>query len=440
MLKSKGTLTTIGVLLVILFALIFGFSNFSFNNNLNVNGSDKDNNNNPSPTPEFKYLPAIASTHENAIFENNFGGSEKEEIKNVYKLDYYYIIGNTTSQDKYFSKNKAAPTIFVLKLNENGSAMNIVCASQSMMYVTSVISGNYIYILAKQNENNEINSILLEYSFLTNNLNLLLTLKNETPLGLTKNDNIEILTQKNGFLNYHDYNVSTSANNFKQTNLSGELVLFAPYKNGAIGFINNNNKFAIHYFSTYNVEVVSEINNATFITFCNTSYGYLTLLKVNNNFEFYLLDFEFKILETISASQCNETTKLYVYNDLIYCITNTNQLMNVYLICSHGTFINNVQINTNISKYYFSKIINGTIYSVFGTIENNLSIIKLDKFGNVSNQLLLPSNNNNIPYDIVSTYDNNLMLLGNTINTDPLITRNFGKEDLYILKIKSFIA
>jgi len=98
---DKFKIGTIVILLSIMFTLIFAFSNIKTEPNLNAN-DDTNNNNNP---PDFTYINSRSSTINNVLFENNFGGSNSDNLLAVYNLDYYYLIGESKSKDYYFNSN-----------------------------------------------------------------------------------------------------------------------------------------------------------------------------------------------------------------------------------------------------------------------------------------------------------------------------------------------
>ena len=110
--KKESKIITILVLLVLGFVFIFSYAKITGNANLNTD--DDDNPIIPTP-PEFTYLNARSSTLPNVNFENNFGGKNSDEFKQVYNLTNYYIIGNTNSTDYYF-KNNTKESIFILKM------------------------------------------------------------------------------------------------------------------------------------------------------------------------------------------------------------------------------------------------------------------------------------------------------------------------------------
>ena len=195
--KNYKNYISLGILIFVMCGIIFAFSTITKNNNLNASNSQNQNQN-TTQTPKFEFVPARQSLNSSISFENNFGGSNFDEVNFVYYLNDYYLIGSTLSTDKYFENNKSS-SVYVLICDSLGNAKNVYTLNfdSEIKVIDAKIFSNSIYILI-ENEGTK----LVEFNLSSTTLKIVYSII-ETPLNLVVSSQPIVVTTLTNKTNFH---------------------------------------------------------------------------------------------------------------------------------------------------------------------------------------------------------------------------------------------
>lgn len=434
MTKNNHTFLTIFILLAITVGVILAFSNLSPSNNLNAN----DQNNPPiTEQPPFSFLPARASTEPHIQFETNFGGDDNDVINKVYSLDFYYIIGTTESNTHYMQQNKQTKNIFVIKATRAGMALSVAVPNLNISteFVESYVTGNGIYILTK--ETGKQSTVVLLYSFASQDITEVTTIKNQLPLSITKADTLIITTTQNNNLNVVFYNETnkTSYSNGYSIDIDN-VILTAPYKSGALVFVNSGNNFYAIYFTDSSTEVVISVLGYNLTTFNISSLGYLFILQNSTSIYTIFCDHTFKILTTNTISYTSKNMFALFTNNATYLASvNTDNTINVLILSVRGDLVFNINLPYLVKNILILKQDENYFQIYAKSQDNMLKIITLTNLTTEVNKVIINLPNLTTLNSVERDIDNNFFLFGSFSGTSNAQKNNFGKQDAFMIKL-----
>lgn len=433
MTRDKHKTLTKVALLFLTFAIIFAFSKITFNPNLNANNNDNNNQNN-TPAP-FTYVNARNSLITNVIYENNFGGSQEEELKTVYNLDYFYLIGNTKSSDYYFNQNNSQ-RVFVIKITQNGSATNITTTNdKSVYYVSSYLTSFGIYILCQ--EVNYNNGVVYFYSFSSSTINLVVKLNNFTAFKILKNNNLTLIGIKNSKICAMFYNETTESLTETIVNSTATNLKFvASYKLGAIVFANNNSGFSAYYINENSYELLYFNNNYKLINFQINNFGYFLLLSNETNFSVVFLNANFIITNETTLQLSTDIVFIENISNNIYIIyKNAGNRININIFSSKGDSVFNITLSHIISKVFKLSVFNNNLHLSCLTQENNFKLLILNPLAQVLTDTLIPFNSFGEIVEVEQSHDQHLLFFGKITSNNTVIKNNYGLTDIFVFKL-----
>ncbi len=428
--QEKHKFLTIAVLVLFSTVLFLAFSSQTKATNLNAN-----NNQNNNQTTPFTYQNARASTLPSVLLENNFGGSKQDEICKVLNLDYYYLIGNTTSTDKYFQGNTVA-SVFVIKMSRSGSVIALnTTNTNALSYVDSYVGNNGIYLVAKSTQNNS--TTLLHYQFATTALVSILQIEELSPLAVTQTENtVAILGHKNNRVSVAYYNLlSNDTQVLNTTIVATECKLFTAYSTGFLALLNSSSAFYA-YLLTQNSFTPKYTNaNNTLTNFSIGNNGFFFVLQNAQTVTYLFLNFQFEKTNQTLQNKNGNQFYLVLLNNNHYVFYQTSSGMQALLFSQNGDLVlqNSIPYLGTLQKV---NNMGNTLLLALLTADGNLQVIAL-------NALFMELNTYHLPFSTTSTvlemeinYDNHLMLFGNSVGNHS-ITNNFGLSDAFVCKLQN---
>lgn len=419
--KNYKNYISLGILILVLCGIIFAFSEISKNNNLTTTPTVQS-----PPQPNFENIPARTSQNINVSFENNFGGNKSDTVFEVYKFNYYYIVGSSNSTTKYF-ENCENNTLFLLIINNNGDVKNLITLniSSSFNIVNTKIYENSILILI---ENNGLK--LIEFNMQSEQFNVIFTSSNK-PVDLCVSSEPIIISLVNNYTEFYFVNSKQKINHNQK--------IFKPnlatdYANGTLLFFNEDNQFNICLLTKNELSSLKIFENTNLITFNITEENIVLLTKNNNLYSVIILDYNFNQLHKLSVPSGNNY-KLNYLNNQHYLTYTVNNALNLLTFCNHADLLNTTIIQQNVLNYYIT--MSNNINVVCKNTTNTITIANFDYLGKPTTQTTFKTSKNfeikNVEIDNINTYT----LIGNFEITNPLITQNFGEYDIFICKVSA---
>ena len=426
--KNLKNIVSICMLITILCALIITITSLNKAENLNISNSTNNENKQNETTTEtsgFTFQNAKEHINENINFENNFGGSNNDQVHDVFKLENYYLIGTSQSTDFYF-ENTTQNTVFILICNDLGNPQSIYTYEfeNSINYITSKLFNNDFYILISSNC-----TILLKFNLQTNEFNVSVT-TNSTPIALLTSGEPIIVCKQN---NKTEFNFVLSQTQFLLEENTVNIVLGCEYLNGTLIMLNTTNKFLIGMLTKNHFEVLQTFNNFTTTEINITDKNFIISAKSLTEHKILILDMTFNLVNELTLNTA-EYTKLLNINNTNYLFYKQNNLLEVISFCNHAEQLNTALINSNTTNFNIL-LLNNNFYAFIENLNNQLEILTLDLSFNLLRKTTFNTSKN---FNIVSLTPNNnsAFMVGNFNNTNQIITTTFGNTDFYVAEIK----
>ncbi len=422
--KNYKNHISFAILILVLSGLIFAFSQITKNNNLNA--SNNNNQQNIAESKPFEYVPSRNSIINSVSFENNYGGTNFDEVKFVYNLGNYYLIGETLSTDNYFQKSNSN-SIFVLVTDKNGNVINVKTQSfnSSISIITAKIFNNSIYILVNSNGCN-----LIEFNMSTNSFNNIYSI-NLTPLDLIiSSEPIIVLTNHNETTFYFTKSKTSQTINENIVNIK----LGCDYANGTLLIYNTQNNIFVSILNKTNIETKLIIFNCQLETFNITENNFILLINENNSFKVEIYNFNFE-LENALQVQNGSNFVLQQFNNVNYLTFVNNNFLNILTFCNHGDLLNLTKIQNNVESFSQQSINNNLIFLTKNS-NNTITISSYNYLGELKNNTTITVSNK---FEIVAmevNYNLNFVVIGNFENANSLITSSFGNQDVFMFEVK----
>lgn len=422
--KNYKNHISFAILILVLSGLIFAFSQITKNNNLNA--SNNNNQQNIAESKPFEYVPSRNSIINSVSFENNYGGTNFDEVKFVYNLGNYYLIGETLSTDNYFQKSNSN-SIFVLVTDKNGNVINVKTQSfnSSISIITAKIFNNSIYILVNSNGCN-----LIEFNMSTNSFNNIYSI-NLTPLDLIiSSEPIIVLTNNNETTFYFTKSKTSQTINENIVNIK----LGCDYANGTLLIYNTQNNIFVSILNKTSIETKLIILNCQLETFNITETNFILLINENNNFKVQIYNHNFELENTLQV-QNGTNFVLQQFNNVNYLTFVNNNFLNILTFCNHGDLLNLTKIQNNVESFSQQSINNNLIFLTKNS-NNTITISSYNYLGELKNNTTITVSNK---FEIVAmevNYNLNFVVIGNFENANSLITSSFGNQDVFMFEVK----
>lgn len=422
--KNYKNHISFAILILVLSGLIFAFSQITKNNNLNA--SNNNNQQNIAESKPFEYVPSRNSIINSVSFENNYGGTNFDEVKFIYNLGNYYLIGETLSTDNYFQKSNSN-SIFVLVTDKNGNVINIKTQSfnSNISIITAKIFNNSIYILLSANGCN-----LIEFNMSTNSFNNIYSI-NLTPLDLIiSSEPIIVLTNHNETTFYFTKSKASQTINENIVNIK----LGCDYANGTLLIYNTQNNIFVSILNKTSIETKLIISNAQLETFNITETNFILLINENNNFKVQIYNHNFELENTLQV-QNGRNFVLQQFNNVNYLTFVNNNFLNILTFCNHGDLLNLTKIQNNVESFSQQSINNNLIFLTKNS-NNTITISSYNYLGELKNNTTITVSNK---FEIVAmevNYNLNFVVIGNFENANSLITSSFGNKDVFMFEVK----
>ena len=422
--KNYKNHISFAILILVLSGLIFAFSQITKNNNLNA--SNNNNQQNIAESKPFEYVPSRNSIINSVSFENNYGGTNFDEVKFVYNLGNYYLIGETLSTDNYFQKSNSN-SIFVLVTDKNGNVINVKTQSfnSSISIITAKIFNNSIYILVNSNGCN-----LIEFNMSTNSFNNIYSI-NLTPLDLIiSSEPIIVLTNHNETTFYFTKSKASQTINENIVNIK----LGCDYANGTLLIYNTQNNIFVSILNKTNIETKLIILNCQLETFNITENNFILLINENNSFKVEIYNHNFALENTLQV-QNGSNFVLQQFNNVNYLTFVNNNFLNILTFCNHGDLLNLTKIQNNVESFSQQSINNNLIFLTKNS-SNTITISSYNYLGELKNNTIITVSNK---FEIVAmevNYNLNFVVIGNFENANSLITSSFGNKDVFMFEVK----
>ena len=423
--KNYKNYISLGILIFVMCGIIFAFSTITKNNNLSASNSENQNQN-TTQTPKFEFVPARQSLNSSISFENNFGGSNFDEVNFVYYLNDYYLIGSTLSTDKYFENNKSS-SVYVLICDSLGNAKNVYTLNfdSEIKVVDAKIFSNSIYILIDSD-----GTKLVEFNLSSTTLKIVYSI-NETPLNLVVSSQPIVVTTLTNKTNFHFLNSNkTFSLNYKIEN----IVLGCDYANGTLLIFNANNAVFVGILNLDSFEEIIQIENSNLITFNITNLNFVFVIKSQENYLVKIYDLNFESEAELKIPNGTDF-KLFYYNNQHYLTYLTNNYLNMISFCNHGDTLNSKTILSGVASYNF-QIVNNLVACLTSNTDGSISLNSFNFIGNLEKSVTIPSSLNLNITSFELNYNLNFFVVGNFKMANSLITNNFGSSDIFVCEIK----
>ena len=426
--KNLKNIVSICMLATILCALIITITALNKAENLNIsNSTNNENKQNETitQTSGFTFQNAKEHINENINFENNFGGSNNDQVHDVFKLENYYLIGTSQSTDFYF-ENTTQNTVFILICDGLGNTQSIYTYEfeNGINYITSKLFNNDFYILISSNC-----TTLLKFNLQTNEFNVSVT-TNSTPIALLISGEPIIVCKQN---NKTEFNFVLSQTQFLLEENTVNIVLGCEYLNGTLIMLNTTNKFLIGMLTKNHFEMLQTFNNFTTTEINITDKNFIISAKSLTEHKILILDMTFNLVNELTLNTA-EYTKLLNINNTNYLFYKQNNLLKVISFCNHAEQLNTALINSNTTNFNIL-LLNNNFYAFVENLNNQLEILTLDLSFNLLRKTTLNTSKN---FNIVSLTPNHnsAFMVGNFNNPNQIITTTFGNTDFYVAEIK----
>ena len=426
--KNLKNIVSICMLATILCALIITITALNKAENLNIsNSTNNENKQNETitQTSGFTFQNAKEHINENINFENNFGGSNNDQVHDVFKLENYYLIGTSQSTDFYF-ENTTQNTVFILICDGLGNTQSIYTYEfeNGINYITSKLFNNDFYILISSNC-----TTLLKFNLQTNEFNVSVT-TNSSPIALLISGEPIIVCKQN---NKTEFNFVLSQTQFLLEENTVNIVLGCEYLNGTLIMLNTTNKFLIGMLTKNHFEMLQTFNNFTTTEINITDKNFIISAKSLTEHKILILDMTFNLVNELTLNTA-EYTKLLNINNTNYLFYKQNNLLKVISFCNHAEQLNTALINSNTTNFNIL-LLNNNFYAFVENLNNQLEILTLDLSFNLLRKTTLNTSKN---FNIVSLTPNHnsAFMVGNFNNPNQIITTTFGNTDFYVAEIK----
>lgn len=420
--KNYKNYISLIILLILMCGIMVAITQISKSNTLNTSTTPTPDT--PSTNNNFDYIPAKESIHKNIEFENTFGGSSNENIYEIFKLNYYYIIGTTTSNDMYFENaNKNALFVLVIDTYGNADSVNIFDVDTQFEILGTKIFRNSIYILIEHNGckliSFDLSSKQFDIEFFDQNPNAELIISDE-PIVILKSHN----TQAYFCISDKLCIFSICIDN---------VMMYSEYLNGTLLIVNSQNNIHIGILTQNGLDIIQTITNTQLISITIAENKFVFVTKTNTSNQLLILDTNFDILSQTDIGNGFNYSIIYD-NNLIYVIYEYNHNITMKLLCLHGSLINEIVLFENV-KEYKTIYSNKTIKIACTSKDNFINIINYNLYGEQQTQLQIIGNSSITIDSFNQESSNSYILCGITNQSSQLGSNSFGLNDIYICKI-----
>lgn len=423
--KNYKNYISLAILLVVMCGIIIAFTQVSKENTLTTTPTNNEQINTNTPNPPFEFIEAKQSINNNIDFENNFGGSGKEEIFEVFKLNDYYIIGTSSSTNKYFENSKSY-SIYVLicDLNGNAKSVNLFEIENTCKIVDCKIFRNKIYILI-----NYVGTKLITFDFSSNKFDVIFFDENTNSELIISSEPIVALKNTTSTKFYF----ALSNKEITTSTFVTKIFMGCDYLNGTLLIFNSNNEVIVGILTLKGFSKITELENTTLLTFNITGSNFVMVANQNNQTKLIILDLSFNICSTTKINS-GTNYNLFEHKNQHYLSVLTNNNLKLYSFCEHGTLTNEVNIAENVKNY---KVIltNNNFVFLLNTLDNFINLCSFNTIGEQKNKVqILVDNNFNI--NSFDNYDSiSFTLIGTNKFTNQLISNNYGEDDIFVCKL-----
>lgn len=419
--KNYKNYISIVVLILLLAGIIIAFSTISKSESLNTTLPTSDT----SVTKEkFDNINSRTSKLEKIEYENNYGGSNDDEVFEVFKLNNYYLIGSTKSNDKYFNQ-VSGESVYVLILDNEGNVikLNTISVEKDLKIISVKIYQNSIYILIKNKGIKLITYDISEHNFdiiyFDNADNAQLIVSSEPIVAILNGSNTSFYFVISDVIKVFNIDIV-------------DIVLSCEYLNGTLLIYNSNNASNICILTLSGITKLKKIPNNKIIQFNITENNFVFITESNNNNYLKILDYNFNILNSTQIQSGSNYNIMWLNNtNIITYISNRNLYLVSY--CEHATKILESKLICNVDNYlidYKNEINIVTLEN--GTMNNyTFNLIGEEK---TKNSFDFSIKANLVYFDV--DYFNNFTIFGNYTYSNDVITTSFGNQDIFVTKVQ----
>lgn len=424
--KNLKNIVSIGVLITILCVLIISVTTLSNANNLSTSQNENKTQINETTESTFNYVNSKTSLNKNVNFENNFGGSNNDQVYDVFKLNNYYIIGTSQSTNYYFN-NVKQNSVFVLICDYLGNPIENFTyeCSSNITYITSKVFKNSILILINSN-----GTKLLEYNLTENNFEVKYSNLNTANNLIVSNEPIVVYA-----------NSSQTLFTFVESNLTytlpkkiSSIVMACEYLNGTLVMFNFINGFEIALLTTNNLTTIKSFENQTLNNINITNKNFVLDVTSGTQQKILLLDLAFNLENELTINS-SAKTKLMFLNNMHYLFYLNNNTLSLTLFCNHADKLLEVQIENNVKNYNIL-LLNNNFVVLSKKQDNSLSLQSVNIVGQTLSKTQIAINQN---INIISATENNqsnIFIVGNFDSVNQIISNNYGKTDVFVCELK----
>lgn len=425
--KNYKNYISLAILLVVMCGIIIAFTQVNKDNTLTTTPTNGNQQNTETKKEPFKYVNSKQSINKNIDFENNFGGTGKEEIFEVFKLNYFYIIGTSSSTNNYF-ENATQNSIYVLicDLNGNAKSVNLFEIENNCKILSCKIFRNKIYILIDY-----VGTKLITFDLSSNNFDVVFFDENSNSELIISSEPI-VAIKNNAETRF--YFVLSNKETTYPIPLKN-IVMGCDYLNGTLLILNSNNDVIIGVLTTNEFNFITTLENTSVNTLNITSSNFVMIANQNNQTKLILLDLSFNICSTTTIN-AGSTYNLFEFKNQHYLTMITNNSLKLYSFCKHGTLTNEVNINENVTDYKLL-VANNNFMFLIKSNDNFLNLSSYNSIGEQKNCIKILTNEN---FNITSfeNYDStSFMLIGTNNLTNQIISNNYGDKDIFVCKINT---
>lgn len=424
--KNYKNYISLAILLIVMCGIIVAFTQVSKSNSLSTTPPTNNSaNSEEEETKKFEFIDSKQSLNTNIDFENNFGGSGKEEIFEIYNFNDYYIIGTSTSNDMYF-ENSTQNSIYVLICDNCGNAksVNLFEIEKTCKILSCKIFRNKIYILIQLN-----GTKLLSFDLGTNKFDIEFFDENTNSELIISNEPIVVLKSLD---KTKTYNVLSKTEKLYPIAISN-IVMGCEYLNGTLLICNSNTNILIGILTSNSFNKLAEFENMTLKSFNITNSNFVMIATSNQQTQLMILDLNFTLISTTIISNCTNYN-LFTYKNQHYLTAICNNTLKLYSFCEHGTITNELNIFDNVNNYKI--LFNNNIFTfLINTNDNFLNLCTFNTIGEQKNsiQILTDSSTNINAFEYIDS--TSFMIIGTYAFSNQLISSTFGDKDIFVCKL-----